>query len=117
MAQFDMRGQKVTNQYNAGHNINFGAVQTVEDLITKLEHLNQQFTQAREEHIISEETATDAEYQVTKAIQQARKSNPDKKTLLDHLNTAKGFIEGISSASSLVTALVGAVEAVRKIFP
>ncbi len=28
MAQFDMRGQRVTNQYNAGRDMNFGAIQT-----------------------------------------------------------------------------------------
>ncbi len=116
MAQFDMRGQQVTNQYNAGRDINFGAVQDIGDLTAELEHLKQQFTQAREKHILSEETAIDAEYQIVKAIQQTKKPNPDKKTLLDHLNTAKGFIEGITSASGLVTALVSAVEAVQKLF-
>ena len=42
VANFDMRGQRVTNQYNAGRDINFGAIQTPEDLITALEQLNEQ---------------------------------------------------------------------------
>ena len=116
MAQFDMRGQRVTNQYNAGRDINFGAVQTPDDLIAVLEKLNGQVTQAQQAGVLSEETATDAQYQVTKAIQQAKKSTPDKKTIVDHLTTAKALLENITAASGLVTALVGAVEMVQKLF-
>ena len=116
MAQFDMRGQRVTKQYNAGRDINFGAVQTPEDLITAFEKLNEQFMQAKEAGVLSEETATDAQYQITKAAQQAKKPDPDKKTILDHLNSVKSLIEGITAASGLVTALVGAIGVVQKLF-
>lgn len=116
MAQFDMRGQRVTNQYNAGRDINFGAVLTPDDLIAVLEKLNGQVTQAQQAGILSEETATDAQYQVTKAIQQARKPDSDKKTIVDHLTTAKALLDNITAASGLVTALVGAVEVVQKLF-
>ncbi len=116
MAQFDMRGQRVTNQYNAGRDMNFGAVQTPLDLIAELEKLNGQVVQAKEADVLSEETATDAQYQVTKAIQQAKKPDPDKKTIVDHLTTAKALLENITAASGLVTALVGAVEVVQKLF-
>jgi hypothetical protein len=116
VAQFDMRGQRVTNQYNAGRDINFGAVQTPADLITELEKLHEQFTQAKEAGILSEETATDAQYQVTKAAQQAKKPDPDKKTIVDHLTTAKTLIEGATAASGLVTALVSAIHIVSTLF-
>jgi len=116
MAQFDMRGQKVNNQYVAGHDLNFGTVQNSRDLIAELEHLRQQLSQAKENYNISEEIATDAEYQVTKAIQQVKKPEPDKKTILDYLHTAKSVVEGVASASGLVTTLVGAIEAVQKLF-
>ncbi len=116
MAQFDMRGQRVTNQYNAGRDMNFGAVQTPLDLIAELEKLNEQVMQAKEADVLSEETATDTQYQVTKAIQQARKPDPDKKTIVDHLTTAKALLDNITAASGLVTALVGAVEVVQKLF-
>ena len=89
MANFDMRGQRVTNQYNAGRDMNFGAVQTTEDLMTAFEQLNEQFTQAKDAGVLSEETVTDAQYQITKATQQAKKSDPDKKTILDHLTSGK----------------------------
>lgn len=116
MAQFDMRGQHVTNQYNAGRDIHFGAIQTPVDLIAELEKLNGQIGQAKEAGILNEETAIDTQYQVTKAIQQAKKPDPDKKTLVDHLTTAKALLENITAASGLVTALVGAVEVVQKLF-
>jgi len=116
VANFDMRGQRVTNQYNAGRDMNFGAVQTPEDLITVLEQLNEQFTQAREVGVLSEEAATDAQYQVTKAAQQAKKPDPDKKTMMDHLTTAKTLIEGATATSGLVTALAAAIQIVQKLF-
>ena len=116
MAHFDMRGQRVTNQYNAGRDINFGAVQTPVDLIAELEKLKAQFTRANEAGLISEETTTDAQYQLTKAIQQARKPDAQKKTILDHLTRAKTLIAGVTAASGLVTALVGAVEVVQRLF-
>jgi len=116
MAQFDQRGQQVTNQYNAGRDMNFGAVQNRVDLVTELEHLKGQFAQAKEVGILNEETATDAEYQVTKAIQQTKKPKPDKKTILDYLNTTKALIENVTAASGLVTALVGAAEVVQRLF-
>jgi hypothetical protein len=116
MAQFDMREQRVNSQYIAGRDMHFGAVQTPTDLVAELEQLRNQFTQAKDAGTISEEVATDAEYQVTKAIQQAKKPQPDKKTIVDHLTTAKLFIEDITATSGLVTALVGAIEVVQKLF-
>ena len=116
MAQFDMRGQRVTNQYNAGRDMNFGAVQTPEDLIMVFDQLNEQFKQAREAGVLSEETTIETQYQITKAAQQARKPDPDKKTIVDHLTTAKTLLEGATAASGLVTALVTAIQLVQKLF-
>jgi hypothetical protein len=120
MANFDMRGQRVTNQYNAGQDINFGAVQTPDDLVTVLERLNAQFIHAKDAGILSEEAATDAQYQVTKAAQQAKKPDPDKKSILDHLNNAKGIIEnlvgGAAAVGGLVTSVAAAIQVVQKIF-
>jgi hypothetical protein len=116
VANFDMRGQRVSNQYNAGRDMNFGAVQTPADLITALELLNEQFVQEKEAGVLSEETATDAQYQVTKAAQQAKRSDPDKQKLMDHLTTAKTLIEGVTAASGLVTALAAAIQIVQKLF-
>lgn len=116
VANFDMRGQYVNNQYNAGGDINFGTIQATIDLITELEKLRSQIAQAKVSRIVPEETATDAEYEITEAIQQAKKTSPDRKTLLDHLARAKILIEDITAASGLVTALVGAIQVVQKLF-
>lgn len=116
MATFNQQGQNVTNQNNAGRDINIGAGQSVGDIVVTLEHLKGQLAQAKEHGLLDEETSTDAEYQVTKALQQAKKPNPDKKTILDYLNTAKGLVEGIATAGGLVTSLVNAAEIVRGMF-
>jgi hypothetical protein len=116
VANFDMRGQRVTNQYNAGRDMNFGAIQTPEDLMTAFEQLNEQFSQAKEAGVLSDEMATDAQDQITKASQQAKKPDPDKKTIMDHLSTAKTLIEGVTAASGLVTALAAAMQIVQKLF-
>ncbi len=49
--------------------MNFGVVQTPADLMTVLEQLDEQFTQVKEAGVLSEETAIDAQYQVSKAAQ------------------------------------------------
>ena len=116
MAQFDMRGQNVTNQYNAGRDMHFGAVQNQADLLAQLEQLKEQFTQAKDAGLLSEETATDAASQVTQAVQQTSVLAPDKKSILDHLTTAKALIEDAAAASGLVTALMSAIEAVHRVF-
>jgi len=111
-----MRGQKVTAQYVAGRDMNFGTVQNRGDLVAELEKLKVAFPQAANEGIIDAEVATDAEYQVTKAIQQAEKSEPDKGRILGHLDEAKALIAGVTVASGMVTALTQAAEMVHKLF-
>jgi hypothetical protein len=116
MTVFDQRGQHVTYQYNAAGDINFGAVQNKMDVIQQLEKLQAEVNKAAKEGALDEETATDAEYQIKKAVQQAKKPAPDKKTVLDHLNEAKAAIEGVAAAAGLVTALMQAAEVVRNFF-
>jgi hypothetical protein len=116
MTQFDQRGQKVNTQYNAGRDMNFGAVQNAVDLVTELERLKEEVAQARQDGLLEKKLATDVEYQLTKAAQEAEEPKPDKKTIVDHLTTAKAFIEGLVSTGGLVTAIAGAIEAVQKVF-
>ncbi len=116
MAIFDQRGQKVTYQYNAAGNINFGAVQNRVDLVRELEKLKTGLTRATEAQVIDVEVATDAEYQLTKATQQAKKPNPDKQTILQHLDGAKTVIEAVAAAGGLVTTLTKAAEVVQQLF-
>ena len=117
MAQFDMRGQKVSgNQYVAGRDMNFGAVQSQADLIGELEKLKGEFAKAADQGLLSEEAATDAQYQVTKAVQQAKKPDADKKTITDHLETVKAIIGNVTAASGLVASVANAIMAVQKLF-
>lgn len=116
MTQFDQRGQEVHLQYNAGRDMHFGAVHTTIDLVTELEKLKEDIVQARQDGLIEKKNGTDVEYHVTKAIQEAEEPQPEKKTLLDHLTTAKSLLEGLVSSAGLVTAIAAAIEAVQKLF-
>ncbi|GCE17557.1 hypothetical protein KDK_13570 [Dictyobacter kobayashii] len=41
---------------------------------------------------------TDTQYEITKAIQQAKQSAPNKESMLDHLTKAKSLIKGATAA-------------------
>lgn len=116
MSVFDQRGQKVTYQYNAAGNINLSAVENRADLVSELEKLKAEVTKARDAQVIDAEVATDVDYQITKAVQQASKPEPNKNIILQHLNTAKEFITGIAEAGGIITALMKAAELVQHFF-
>jgi hypothetical protein len=116
MTVFDQRGQQVTYQYNAAGDINFGAVKNKLDLIAQMKGLQEEVCRAIEAEIFDEEVATEVEYRVKKAVQQAQKDSPDKKTIVDYLNEAKDLIAGVTAAVGLVTALNQAIEAVQTFF-
>jgi hypothetical protein len=117
MTVFDQRGQHVTYQYNAAGDINFGAVQNRMDVVAELEKLKAEFDRAAEAGVFSDEdTVIDAKYQLDKAASQAERPEPDKKTILEHLEGAKALITGVASAAGLVTALVEAADKVRQFF-
>ena len=116
MTVFDQRGQHVTYQYNAAGDINFGAVQNKVDVIAELEKLQVELAKAIEANVFDEDTGTDAEYQLKKAVQQAKKPEPDKKTVLDHLNEAQALIEGVAAAAGMVGALTTATQLVQQLF-
>jgi hypothetical protein len=115
MSLFDQRGQHVNTQYNAQY-MRFGAIQSKAELIAELEKLTEEVARARQDGTLDKKQATEAENQLTKAVQEAEESKPNKKTLLDHLATAKALLEDISAASGVVSALVSAIEVVRKLF-
>ena len=116
MATFDQRGQRVTYQYNAAGDMNFSAVQNRMDLVGELGKLQGEMTKAMQAGMFDEGMATDAEYQLTKAVQEAKKPAPDKQTLLGHLGSAKTVGDGVAAAGGLVTALTKAVELVQQFF-
>lgn len=116
MSVFDQRGQSVQYQYNAAGNINFGEVQNKAQLITELEKLKAELTKASDEQVLDAEIVTDAQYQITKAVQQAQKPEADKDKIVDHLVAAKTAIEGVAAAGGMVTALIQAAQLAQKFF-
>lgn len=116
MANFDQRGQKVTYQFNANGNINFVDIQNKTEFIAELRKLISEVHLASKSGSIQEEVAVDVQAHLQKAIIQAEKEKPDQKTFVDHINGAKTIIEGLSSASGLVSALIQAANFARSFF-
>lgn len=116
MSVFDQRGQNVNYQYNAAGDINIEAVQNSADLIEELGKLKTEIEKAQIAGIINEDDAIDAEYQVQKAIQAAKKSKPDKTSFMEHIERAKGLLEGATAATDLVNALLKIVDIATDLF-
>lgn len=100
----------------AGRDLTFGSVQDKQEFISQLEKLKEALNLAGETQVIEEETAIDAEAEVKKALGQAKKPAPDKKSILDYLSTAKSLVEGVAGAGGLITSIASAIEAARKLF-
>lgn len=116
MSVFDQRGQKVTYQYNAAGNINFGAVENRADFIGELEKIKAEISKARDAEVIDAEAVTDAQYQIQKAVDQAQKPEPNRNAILEHLGKAKGFIKGVVDVGGLVTGITKAIELAQNLF-
>jgi hypothetical protein len=116
MATFDQRGQHVNYQYNAAGNINFGAVQNKDEIAPELRKLLEEVSKATQAGAIKEEVAVDVEADLRKAVIQAEKPAPDKKSMLEYLDDAKALVEGVTSATGLVAGIAQAAELVRRLF-
>ena len=118
MAKFDQRGQKVTNQINADSVgvVNFGAVQNKAELVVELRKLLSEVNKATEAGILKEEVAVDVESHIKKAVIESGKSEPKKKSILEHLEGAKKLLDGVTSATGLVTALIQAIKIIGGLF-
>jgi hypothetical protein len=85
-----------------------------------LEKLKAEIVKAVDGNALDQDTATDVEYKVQKALQQAKKPEPDKKSIVDYLNEAKqllvGLVGGATALGGLVTAFNQAIEVVQKLF-
>jgi hypothetical protein len=112
---FDQRGQRVNYQYNAAGNINFGQVNNQADLVDELEKLKSEVAKAGDAQVIDAEIVTDIQYQLQKAVEQAKKPEPNKNVVIEHLNKAKDFIKGVAQAGGIVAAIVKAVELVQQL--
>jgi hypothetical protein len=116
MATFDQRNQKVTYQYNAAGNINFGLVHDKVDLTAELKKIQDELMKAVKQGAVNEEVAIDVDSKIKKAIIQTEKPEPNKKTILDHLQEAQALIGGVAAAAGLIKGLAEAAEVVRRLF-
>ena len=103
-------------QYNAAGDINFGAVQNRLELVSELEKLKVEFDRAVEYQVLDEEVAIEADSKLKLALAEVKKQEPNKKTLMERINSAKTLIEGVAATGGLVAALVKAAELVQKLF-
>jgi hypothetical protein len=86
------------------------------NLVGELGKLHGEMAKAIQTGVFDEGVATDADYKLKKAVQEAKKPNPDKTTILQHLGGAKTVIEGVAAAGGLVTGLAKAMELVGQFF-
>lgn len=114
-ANFDLRGQVVNSQYIAGEDINVGAVQTADDVVSILEHLQASLALATKDGDADNEAVIDADANLRKAVAQAKKPQPDKNSIIERLNQAKAALEGVATGAKVVSAIAAAVPAVQKL--
>jgi len=86
---FDQRGQAVKYQFNIAGDLKMSDVQSKQEAIDQLKKLQAEMGRAVEANVFDEDVATDAQYQVKKAVIEAQKPQPDKKTIADRLASAK----------------------------
>lgn len=111
MSLFDQRGQRVTYQYNAAGNINFGAVDSRPALAAELEKLKLELGAAQEAGALDADAAKDADYQLGRAAEQAQNPTADKNRVVRYLEGARDLITEGATAAGAVTGLVGALDA------
>jgi len=118
MAKFDQRNQKVVNQVNAESIgvVNFGAVQNKAELVAELQKLLSEINKATQAGVIKGEVSVDVESHIKKAVIEVEKPEPKKKSILEHIEGAKSLLDGITSATGLVTALIQAAKIAGSLF-
>jgi len=112
MATFINNNQKVTTQYNAD-TINFNQAESSDDFFQGLKQLQAELNKAVEAKAITGEKALDAQNLVSKAMLQADEPTPNKKTLIEHLTSAKDLVKNIEG---LATTFSGVIEKVGRLF-
>ncbi len=104
MVTINMPGAKVKNQYIA-ETMNFGDVQTRNDLIDQFKQLKSGLHQAIEDKAVPVE----AEGLIEQAIVEAGQAKPDKNILVEYLSSAKDMVSGVGGLASAITTAISAV--------
>lgn len=118
MAKFDQRNQKVTNQINAEAigNVNFGIIQDKTEFVAELRKLLSEIQKANQFGNIKEDISIDVESHIRKAVLEIEKPEPKKNSVIEHLEGAKKLLDGITSATGLVGALMQAAKIAGSLF-
>ena len=118
MAKFDFRGQKVKNQVVAESIgvVNFGTVQNKDELVAELRNLISEINKATEGGIVVKDISEEVKVYMKKAIAEAEKPEPKKKAVIENIEGAKTLLDGVTSASNLVSALMTAVKIAGSLF-
>ena len=103
----NQHGQRASYQYNAAGSIDLSAVHDNVDLVSQLDLLKQELARAREGQVISELVESKTKTALLEAIEEVKKTKPDKKSLLDYLRNAVDCLKDVA-------AVVGIVEAITK---
>lgn len=117
MTTFDQRGQKVNYQYNSAGNISFGSTETLEKLTGELVKLKAEVQKAGASQQLDAEVTIEVEYHLSKATHQLEKPRPDKPVVVQHLQDAKKFLEGVEMLKAIVADITKAIEVVQKLLP
>lgn len=112
---FDQRNQQVNYQYNAAGDINLGMVQNKSELIDQLDLIKHEISKALTGQVISELIESKAKTQILEAIEEAKKPEPDKKSLLAYLGQAKDHLKDITAIAGIVDAITEAYKWVENI--
>ena len=116
MPVFDQRYQQVNYQYNVNGMINFDNVQSRVDVVGELKKLQSEVAKATESGALDGEVSTDIKAKIEKAIIQAQKPEPNKKTIMDYLKEARSLLTDIVVVAGLAEGISEAIEIVRKFF-
>jgi hypothetical protein len=116
MTFFNQENQKVNYQFNSAGNTYFGNVRSTTDFISELEKLKSLVDEAKNDKVLGTEVATEVKYEIEKAANQAQSSNAKRSVILKHLSNAKEYIKEIGEVSTIVAAIVKAIELVKNLF-
>ena len=118
MAKFIQDHQNVINQVNAEltGDIYFRDVHNKTELVAELRKFLIELYKEMGAGNVKQNISIDIESCIAKAIVEIEKTKPKKKSILDHIEGAKSLLDGITSATGLVTALMEAVKIARGLF-
>jgi len=118
MAKFDFSKAKIKNQVVAETIgvVNFGTAQNKDELVIELRNLISEINKATQEGIVIKDVSDEVKKYIKKAIAEAEKPEPKKKAVIENIEGAKSLLDGVTSASNLVSALMTAAKIAGSLF-